>query len=77
MKSVKIITINDGKEEELANGDYFYAEEYPRTETMVAQYLNEGWTLIHVLKDYNPAIQGEGSYSFYKGGLTFIFEKDE
>ena len=77
MKAVKIITINDGNETELTNGDFFYAEEYPRTEAMVAEYLNDGWTLTHVLKDYNPAIQKDGVYSFYKGGLTFIFEKDK
>ncbi|MBR4446660.1 MAG: hypothetical protein IKS37_12280 [Solobacterium sp.] len=76
MKEVRILTINDGKEEVLANGDYFYAETYPRTEAMVQEYLNDGWNLIHVMKDFNPAIQKEGNYTFYRGGITFMFERE-
>ena len=41
MKEVRILTINDGKEEVLANGDYFYAETYPRTEEASPSCLKE------------------------------------
>ena len=77
MKQVKIITINDGQEKELRNGDWMYIEEYPRTEVIVAEYLNDGWTLAHVIPVFNPAEQGEGNLTFYRGGMTYIFVKEE
>lgn len=76
MKQVKVLTVNDGNEQTLHNGNFLYIEEYVQTGEVISKYLNEGWEIVSVCKDYNPSIQGEDGYNFYKGGLTFILQRE-
>lgn len=73
---IKVVTINDGQEEEIQNGNYLYVEELPRTAEILEGFLEDGWKILYAMKEYNPSIRKEGAYSFYKGGITFILEKD-
>ena len=76
MTECKIITINDGKERQLTNGNYLYACDYPVLERYLNEYLEEGWKVIHMLPEFEPAINEKGNYSFYKGGYTFYLERE-
>lgn len=76
MKICKLVHINDGKEKEIQNGDFMFVEEYPRTEAMISELLNDGYELKQMIPDVTPAVQKPGSFSFYKGGFVFYFEKE-
>ena len=71
MKEIKIITVNDGKEEVLHNNNFFFVREEKNAEKYLEEFLKDGWTITHCFADYNPAIQEEGVYSFYKGGICY------
>ena len=77
MKKCKIIHINDGNTVELANGDYFYAEEYEKAEAFLEPYLEEGYEVKHMIPEVMPAMQEEGGYAFYHSGFTVYLEKEE
>lgn len=76
MKICKLVHINDGKEKEIQNGDFMLVEEYPRTDAMISELLNDGYELKHMVPDFTPAVQKPGCYAFYKGGFVFYFEKE-
>ena len=76
MKECRIITVNDGKERELSNGNYLYVCDYPATEKVVNEYLKEGWDIVHMTPVIDPAINREGDFTFYKGGYTFYLERE-
>lgn len=76
MKKCKILHIHDGNAVELHNGNRFFMEEYIRAEEEVDKLLEEGYVVKNIIPDVTPAIQREGSYSFYKGGFVVYLEKD-
>lgn len=75
MKECKVIHINDGSTSVLENGNFHFVEEFDWTEMYLNRLLSEGWELKHMAPEVTPAIQGEGSYSFYKSGFTFYLER--
>ena len=76
MKKCILIHINDGNTEVLRNGNYMFIERLPKTEEVIEQYLSQGYEVKQIIPDYSPAEQGEGNFTFYKGGITIYFEKD-
>lgn len=72
---VRIINIHDGQEKEYYNGRRLYIESRPRTEEIMAAFLNDGWNLEGSAKRYNPSISRQGTYSFFLGGWEMIFTK--
>ncbi len=72
---VKLINIHDGNEDVKQNGERLYIATYPRAEKIISAFLTNGWKLTDRTQLYNPAIQKNGSYSFYLGGWDFLFEK--
>lgn len=77
MKKCKVIHINDGTASILENGNYRFVEEFKFTESYLNDLLNKGWEVKHMVPEVTPAIQGDGSYSFYKSGYTFYLEREE
>lgn len=75
-KECKIIHINDGREETLFNGNFLFVEEWPATAQIIQKYLDAGYEVKKIIPDFTPAIQKEGSYSFYKTGMTVYFERN-
>lgn len=75
MKKCVVIHVNDGKPEELHNGDHMFIERFPRTERIIEEYLAKGYELKQMIPDYTPAMQEEGNFTFFKGGVTIYFEK--
>lgn len=76
MRQCKVITVNDGKERELTDGDRLYICDHPVTERCINEYLEEGWSIVQMCPVINPAINQEGSYTFYRGGYTFYLERE-
>ncbi len=72
---VKLVTVNDGKEKEHYNGNWLFVENQPRSEKIIAAFLNDGWKLESFSHLYNPAINKPGTYSFYRGGCSLLFTK--
>lgn len=52
-------------------------EEFNFTESYLNDLLSKGWEVKHMVLEVTPAIQGDGSYSFYKSGYTFYLERKE
>lgn len=75
-KEIKIITINEGNKPTLRSEPWFTVIEAQKTAECVQEYLSKGWKIIHCFPDFNPAIQEEGVYTFYKGGFTFVMERE-
>ena len=75
-KKIKIIHINDGTGKERENGGFHFVEDFPWTEKYLQRYLREGYEIKCMVPEVSPAIQGEGRYSFYKSGFTFLLEKE-
>lgn len=76
MKTIaRHITINDGKEQSVHNGDFLTVDIHPRIDAIVSAFLNDGFTLLKLTKNINPAIQKEGAFSFYKGGWDLLLTK--
>lgn len=76
MKTCKIISINDGKYKTIQNGDYMFIKEMPRAEKIIEEYINDGYEVKQIFSTYDPAIQEEGNYTFYKGGVIVYLEKE-
>ena len=75
-KEIKIITINEGNKPTIRSEPWFTVIEAEKTAECVQEYLRKGWKIIHCFPDFNPAIQKEGAYTFYKGGFTFVMERE-
>lgn len=76
MRECKIIHINDGRPQETANGNFYFSEIYPRTETELQTYLDQGYEVKHMVPMVAPAIQKEGAYGFYLSGFAFYLERE-
>lgn len=76
-KQCKVIHINDGSASIRENGNFHFVEEFDWTESYLNRFLNDGWEVKHMVPEVTPAIQGDGSYNFYKSGFTFYLERDE
>lgn len=76
MKTCKILKINDGKVKILKNEDYMFIQEMCRAEKIIETYINDGYEVKQIFSTYDPAIQEEGSYTFYKGGVIVYLEKE-
>ena len=72
---VKLINVHDGNESMKQNGERLYIANYPRTEKIISAFLTNGWKLTSRTQRFNPAIQQEGSLSFYLGSWDLLFEK--
>lgn len=72
---VKFFSINDGKQKQLVNRDFLHIEETVRIETIVSEFLNEGYTIKSCMPRVIPAINKPGAYSFYLGGWDIVFTK--
>lgn len=72
---VKLITIHDGKKNEIQNEDFLYVTHYPRVEAIITEFLNDGWILLDRTQRVTPAIQNEEGFSFYMGGWDCLFSK--
>lgn len=77
MKKCKVIHINDGSASIRENGNLRFVEEFDFTESYLNDLLSQGWEVKHMVPEVTPAIQGDGTYSFYKGGYTFYLEREE
>ena len=75
MKECKIINSSDGQPEVLWNADFIMVESFRRTAKILNGYFADGWTVKSVRGDYDPSVQKEGVYSFYKHGNTFYMER--
>ena len=75
-KECKIIHINDGTAKVLQNENFHFIESFDWAAEYINRFLSEGWEVKHMVSEVSPAIQGEGSYSFYKSGWTFFLERD-
>ena len=75
-KECKIIHINDGSAKVLQNENFHFVESFDWAAEYINRFQNEGWKVKHMASEVSPAIQGEGSYSFYKSGWTFFLERD-
>lgn len=71
----KLVSINDGESVTVTNGNRMCVETYPRAEKMIEEFLNAGYELHSRVFRVTPAIQQEGSYSFYRNGWDFLFVK--
>ena len=76
-KKCKLIHINDGSATTVENGNFHFVEEFDWTAKYLERYLNEGYEVKHMVPEVSPAIQGDGSYCFYKSGFTFYLECEE
>lgn len=76
MKECKIIHIHDGNPVEISNGNRFFQEDFPQTEQVINDYLNQGFEVKQILPQYTPAIQEEGNLSFYKSGVLIYLERE-
>ena len=72
----KLVSINDGNEIAVQNEDRLLVETYPRAEKIIAAFLSAGWQLKDRTQRVTPAVNKEGSYSFYLGGWDFLFVKE-
>ncbi len=77
MKKCKIITVHDGQPETIHNGNFLYVCEFNKAEEVIDDYLDQGYEVKSIVPEYNPAIQEDGVYSFYKGGFSVYLEKEE
>lgn len=75
-KECKIIHINDGSAKVQQNENFHFVESFDWTAEYINRFLREGWEIKHMVSEVSPAIQGEGSYSFYKSEWTFFLERD-
>lgn len=75
-KLVKFVSVNDGNSKEVNNGNRLLVENYPRTEIIIKTFLDDGWTLLSLTQELYPGIQKPGAYTFYKGGVNLLFEKE-
>lgn len=76
MKKCKLIHINDGAAETLENGNFHFVEEFTWAEEYLNQYLRQGYEVRQMIPEVTPAIQRNGTYSFYKSGFTVYMEKE-
>lgn len=76
MKQVKILHINDGNTEVVTNGDRMFIETFPRAQSEIEKYLNEGWEVKQMIPEVTPSVNKEGTCTFYKSGFTIYMEKD-
>ena len=51
-------------------------EDYPWAEKIVNRYLEEGYEVKQMIPIFDPAIQREGVYTFYRSGFTLYLEKE-
>ena len=70
----KLVSINDGENNEINNGNRLYLVNYPRTEKIINAFLNDGWSLHSKEFRVVPSIQG--AYAFYLGGWDMLFVKE-
>ena len=77
MKTItKLITIQDGQENMVQDGDWLYVSYYPKADAIIAEFLNDGWVLLDRTQRITPAMQGEGNFAFYMGGWDCLFSKE-
>lgn len=76
-KQCKVIHINDSSASVRENGNFHFIEEFDWIESYLNRFLSEGWEVKHMVPEVTPAIQGDGSYCFYKSGFTFYLEREE
>lgn len=76
MKLYKFITINEGNASQLFNGNFLFVEEYPRTQKLLEALAKAGWTIVSMNPVYTPNSLKTGSFSFYRGGFKYLFEKE-
>ena len=76
MTECKIINFNDGTGVTLTNGDWHYSEEFTWVEEELEKLFSEGFRLTQVVPMLTPAVQGEGNYTFYRGGCTVFLERE-
>ena len=72
---VKLVNIHDGNVKNHHNGDWLCIESKPRSERIIAAFLDDGWTLKAATQRYEPAVSKPDSYSFYLGGWDMLFTK--
>ena len=77
MKTCKLVHIHSGNKIEVQNENHLLIEEFPETDEIIQRYLNVGYEVKQIIPDITPAIQKDGAYSFYKGGIVVYFEKEE
>ena len=77
MKKCILIHINDGKAEELHNGDFMFVERFKKTEEIINKYLSQGYEVKQIIPNYSPSLQGEENFTFYEAGITIYFEKTD
>lgn len=76
-KQCKVIHINDGSASVRENENFHFVEEFDWTESYLDRLLSEGWEVRLMVPEVTPALQGDGSYSFYKSGFTFYLERED
>ncbi len=76
MKKVIILHINDGNSEVATNGNRMFVETFPKAQSEIEKYLNEGWEVKQMIPEVTPSVNKEGAYSFYKSGFTIYMEKE-
>lgn len=78
MKVVKVFTVNTGGDykKEIFDGRWMFAQSHTAVNEVIKGFLKEGWSLVTIQPEYNPNILNPGSYTFYRGGVMLVFEKD-
>ncbi len=77
MKKCKIIHINDGSHETITNSNFHFAEEFPWAESVINEYLNDGYEVKQMIPEITPSKVETGTVAFYKSGFTVYLEKEE
>lgn len=77
MKKCKIIHINDGTAVTITNGERHFAVEFPWAESVIDEYLNDGYEVKQMIPEISPAVVNEDPLTFYKSGFTIYLEKEE
>ena len=73
MVECKILHINEGKERELTNGNWFYASEMEKTEQFLTTYINQGFKVKQMIPQISPGDDG----SFYNDGFIVYLEREK
>ncbi len=76
MKECKIVRMNDGLENELLNGEFMHILTLPREEKMIEFFLDLGYEVKQIVRDFSPGMARPGELPFYKSGLIFYLERE-
>ena len=76
MKQCKVLHVNDGNPSVLHDGNFLFVEEFSQAESVITEYLNDGWEVKQIIPDIDPNPVEIGSFPFYHTGFVVYLEKE-